>query len=97
MTSEIQKAKPGKLGYVQSREIWSPKEETHVRPGQYWLLKFGMVPGSMNSVEKEFNSSFGFFSCAHARPYVYMTYENVSGSFETPSSFRNVYTRHELV
>ncbi len=26
---ELQKVKPGKWGYVQTREIWSPKEETH--------------------------------------------------------------------
>jgi len=31
-----------------------PKEETHVRPGHYWLLKFGKVAGSMNYVEEEF-------------------------------------------
>ncbi len=37
------------------------------------------------------------FVCAHARSYVFMTYENVSGSFKTPSSFRNVRTLHELV
>jgi hypothetical protein len=36
------------------------------------------------------------FVCAHTRSYIFMTYENVSGSFETPSSFRNVRTRHEL-
>ena len=36
------------------------------------------------------------FVCAHTRSYVLMTYENVSGSFETPSCFRNVHTRHEL-
>ena len=31
---ELQKAKPGKWGCVQARELWSPKEETHVRPGR---------------------------------------------------------------
>ena len=36
------------------------------------------------------------FVCAHARSYIFMTYENVSGSFETPSCFRNVHTLHEL-
>jgi hypothetical protein len=25
------------------------------------------------------------FVCAHARSYIFMTYENVSGSFKTPS------------
>jgi hypothetical protein len=37
------------------------------------------------------------FVCAHTRSYVFTTYENVSGSFETPSCFRNVRTPHELV
>ena len=41
---------PDKWGYVQVREIWSPKEETHVRPGHNWLLKFGTVAGSMRYV-----------------------------------------------
>jgi hypothetical protein len=36
------------------------------------------------------------FVCAHVRSYIFMTYEKVSGSFETPSSFRHVYTIHEL-
>ncbi len=54
VTRELQKVKPGKWGYVQSRELWSPKEETHVRPGHYWLLKFGKVVGNMSCVEKEF-------------------------------------------
>jgi hypothetical protein len=29
------------------------------------------------------------FECAHPRSYIFMTYENVSGSFETLSCFRN--------
>ncbi len=33
----------------------------------------------------------------HARSYVFITYKNVSGSFETPYCFRNVRTLHELV
>ena len=33
----------------------------------------------------------------HSRSSVCMTYENVSGSFETPSCFKNVYTCDELV
>ena len=32
---EIQKVKPGKWGFVQTREFWSSKEETHVRPGHH--------------------------------------------------------------
>ena len=51
---ELQKAKPGKWGYVQARELWSPKEETHVCPGHNWLLKFGKVTGSMSCLEKDF-------------------------------------------
>jgi hypothetical protein len=54
VTRESQKDKPVKWGCVQVRELWSPKEETHVRAGHNWLLKFGKVPGSMNCVEKEF-------------------------------------------
>ena len=50
----LHKAKPGKWPCVQARELWSPKEETHVRAGQIWLLKFGKVAGSMSCVEKEF-------------------------------------------
>ena len=52
---ELEKVKPDKWVCVQSRELWSPKEETHMRPGHNWLLKFGDVPGSMNCEEKEFN------------------------------------------
>ena len=51
---ELQKTKPGKWGYVQVCEIWSPNEETHVCPGHNWLLKFVKVFGSMTCVEKEF-------------------------------------------
>ncbi len=58
MTRELQKTKPGKWGYVQARELWSSKEETHVCPGHHWLLKFGKVAGSDNCVEKEFITSY---------------------------------------
>ena len=54
MTREVQKGKGGKWEYVQARELWSPKEEAHVRPGHFWLLKFGKVPGTMSCVEKVF-------------------------------------------
>ncbi len=37
---ELQKTKPGKWGWV--------------RPGHFWVLKFGKVPGTMNCVEKVF-------------------------------------------
>ena len=37
------------------------------------------------------------FVYANVRSYIFMTYENVSGSFETLSSCRNVRTLHELV
>ena len=36
------------------------------------------------------------FVCVHGHSYVCMRHENVSGSFETPSCFRNVHTLHEL-
>ena len=54
VTRELEKAKPGKWGCVQARELWSPKEEPHVRPGHFWLLKLGKVAGSDSCVEKEF-------------------------------------------
>jgi hypothetical protein len=43
-----------KWGCVQARELWSPQEERQVRPGHFWLLKFGKVPGSNSCVEKKF-------------------------------------------
>jgi hypothetical protein len=51
---ELAKAKPDKWGCVQARELWSPQEERQVRPGHFWLLKFGKVPGSNSCVEKKF-------------------------------------------
>ncbi len=39
---------------MQARELWSPQDERQVRPGHFWLLKFGKVPGSNSCVEKEF-------------------------------------------
>ncbi len=36
------------------------------------------------------------FVYVHTRSYVCIRHENVSGSFETQSCFRNVYTLHEL-
>jgi hypothetical protein len=46
--------KPDQWGCVQARKLWSPQEERLVRPGHFWLLKFGKVPGSNSCVEKEF-------------------------------------------
>jgi hypothetical protein len=37
---------------VQARELWSLQEERQVRPGHFWLLKFGKVPES--KAEKKF-------------------------------------------
>jgi hypothetical protein len=54
VSRKLEKTKPDKWGYVQVHELWSPKEEAHVRPGQYWLIKFGNVDGNMSCVEKEF-------------------------------------------
>ena len=54
VSRELEKAKPDKWGYVQDRELWSPKEERLVRPGHFWLLKFGKIPGNNSCVEKEF-------------------------------------------
>jgi hypothetical protein len=47
---ELEKAKPDKWGCVQARELWSPTEERQVRPGHFWLLQFGKVPGSNSCV-----------------------------------------------
>ena len=54
VTRDLEKAKPGKWGCVQARELWSPKEEAHVRPGHFWLLKLGKVDARNSCVEKEF-------------------------------------------
>jgi hypothetical protein len=51
MVMELEKAKPDKWGYLQTR---SPQEESQVCPGHFCLLKFGKVPGSNNNVEKKF-------------------------------------------
>ena len=51
---ELEKTKPDQWGYVQAHEIWSPKEERQVRPGHFWLLKFGKVAGTNSCVEKKF-------------------------------------------
>jgi hypothetical protein len=51
---DLEKAKPDKWGCVQARDLWSPQEERQVRPGHFWLLKFGKVPGRSSCVEKEF-------------------------------------------
>jgi hypothetical protein len=52
VTSQTQKTNPGKWGYVQVHELWSPKEETHVCPGHNWLLKFEKAAGIMTCVEE---------------------------------------------
>jgi hypothetical protein len=51
---ELEKTQPDRWGCVQVRELWSPQEERQVRPGHFWLLKFGKVPGSKSCVEKKF-------------------------------------------
>ena len=43
-----------KWGYVQVLKLCSPKEESQVCPGHFWLLKFGKVAGSNSCVEKKF-------------------------------------------
>ena len=42
---ELQRANPGKWVYGQDHKLWSTKEETHMRPGHNWMLKFGTVIG----------------------------------------------------
>jgi hypothetical protein len=51
---ELEKAKPDKWACVQARELWSPQEERQVRPGHFWLMKFGKIPGTNSCVEKKF-------------------------------------------
>jgi hypothetical protein len=52
---ELKRTKPGAWGCVQALEEWSTEEETHSsRPGNFWICKFGTVPGSMTCVEKKF-------------------------------------------
>ena len=47
---ELPKARPGAWGCVQARELWSTKEEIHLRPGHHWLCEFGDA-GDGTSVE----------------------------------------------
>ncbi len=47
--------KPDAWGCVQAREVWSTEEEAHLRPGHFWICKFGTVPGRMSCVEKKFD------------------------------------------
>ncbi len=51
---ELKRAKPDVWGYVQARKMWSTEEESHLRPGHFWICKFGTVPGIMSYVEKKF-------------------------------------------
>jgi hypothetical protein len=37
---------------IRDSGFWSPQEERQVRPGQFWLMKFGKVPGTNSCVEK---------------------------------------------
>ncbi len=51
---ELKRAKPGAWGCIQAREVWSTEEEANMRPGHFWICKFGTVPGSMTCVERKF-------------------------------------------
>ena len=54
IAEELTKAKPGEWGCVQTREMWSTKEQVHLCPGHHWLFEFGDgVEGS--SCEKLFS------------------------------------------
>ena len=57
---ELPKARPGAWGCVQARELWSTKEEIHLRPGHHWLCEFGDA-GDGTSVEKTFTLPRGKF------------------------------------
>jgi hypothetical protein len=51
---ELKRAKPGAWACIQAREVWSTEEEANMRPGHFWICKFGTFPGSMSCVEKKF-------------------------------------------
>jgi hypothetical protein len=51
---ELKRAKPGAWGCMQAREVSSTEEEANMRPGHFWICKFGTAPGSMTCVEKKF-------------------------------------------
>jgi hypothetical protein len=53
LAKELPKVKPNAWGCVQVRNLWSTKEEQHVRPGHHWLFEFGDT-GDGTSCEKEF-------------------------------------------
>ena len=50
---EIKRAKPDACGTYRL-EVWSTEEQTNMRPGHFWICKFGKVPGGMCCVEKKF-------------------------------------------
>ena len=54
LKKELPKAKPGKWGCVQARELWSTEEEVHLRPGHHWLFEFGDA-GDGTSCERAFS------------------------------------------
>ena len=41
LKKELPKAKPGKWGCTQVRELWGDEEIVHLRPGHHWLFEFG--------------------------------------------------------
>jgi hypothetical protein len=51
---ELKRTKPGAWGCIQAHEVWSTEEEANIRPGHFWICKFGTVPGSMSCVERKF-------------------------------------------
>ncbi len=64
LVRDLEKTKPDKWGCVQTRELWSPQEERQLRPGHFWLLKFGQRLSVMsglasNPANREIASSSG--------------------------------------
>ncbi len=51
---ELERAKPGVWGCIQSREVWSSEEEANIRSGNFWICNLGTFPGSMTCVERKF-------------------------------------------
>ena len=46
---ELNRAKPGVWGCVQTREVWSTEEESHIRPGHFWRRSLTYVLDTFGS------------------------------------------------
>ena len=46
---KLNRAKPGVWGCVQTREVWSTEEESHIRPGHFWRRSLTYVLDTFGS------------------------------------------------